>query len=96
MKRVGRSASLDFVPDPGSTRPMYRHLYGFLRFAIMNRCLPPGQRLPSTRSLAERLRIARNTVLNAYEELAAEGLVEARIGSGTRVCGTKILTQRRY
>ena len=88
MKRVSKSASLDFVPDPASTRPMYRQLYGFLRLAIMNRSLPPGQRLPSTRSLAERLRIARNTVLTAYEELAAQGFIESRIGSGTRVRDT--------
>jgi DNA-binding transcriptional regulator YhcF (GntR family) len=87
LKRVSKSASLDFVPDLASTRPMYRQLYGFLRLAIMNRSLPPGQRLPSSRSLAERLRISRNTVLTAYEELAAQGFIESRIGSGTRVCG---------
>ena len=54
----------------------------------MNRSFPPGYRLPSTRSLAERLRISRNTVLSAYEELAAEGLVQGRVGSGTRVRGS--------
>jgi GntR family transcriptional regulator/MocR family aminotransferase len=54
----------------------------------MNRSLPPGYRLSSTRSLALRLRVSRNTVLNAYEELAAEGLVEGRIGSATRVRGS--------
>jgi GntR family transcriptional regulator/MocR family aminotransferase len=78
---------LDFVPDTGSLRPMYLQLYAFVRLAIMNRSLAPGQRLPSTRTLAERLRISRNTVLTAYEELAAQGLIEGRIGSGTRVCG---------
>jgi GntR family transcriptional regulator/MocR family aminotransferase len=66
---------------------MYRQLCEFLRQDIVNGSLPPGYNLPSTRSLAHRLRVSRNTVLNAYEELAARGLVEARIGSGTRVCG---------
>ena len=51
----------------------------------MNRSLPPGYRLPSTRSLAEHLRVSRNTVLHAYEQLVGEGLLEGRIGSGTRV-----------
>ena len=78
---------LDFVPDPTLSRPIYRQLCAFLRLAILNRSLPPGHRLPSTRLLAERLRISRNTVLVAYEELAAQGLIEGTIGSGTRVCG---------
>lgn len=44
-------------------------------------------RLPSMRSLARRLRVSRNTVLNSYEALAVEGLLIATIGSGTRVHG---------
>ena len=87
MKRAAKSALLDFVPDRDSLRPMYLQLYAFVRLAIMNRSLTPGQRLPSTRALAERLRISRNTVLTAFEELAAQGFIEGRIGSGTRVCG---------
>ena len=85
MKRATESALLDFVPDRDSLRPMYLQLYAFVRLAIMNRSLTPGQRLPSTRTLAERLRISRNTVLTAFEELAAQGLIEGRIGAGTRV-----------
>ena len=46
---------------------------------------PPGARLPPTRELARRLAVGRNTVINAYEQLTAEGYVEGRIGSGTRV-----------
>jgi GntR family transcriptional regulator/MocR family aminotransferase len=87
LKRATKSALLDFVPDRDSLRPMYLQLYAFVRLAIMNRSLTPGQRLPSTRTLAERLRISRNTVLTAFEELAAQGLIEGRIGAGTRVCG---------
>lgn len=64
---------------------MYRQLGDFLRLAIRNQSLPPGYRLPSTRALAERLCVSRNTVLNAYEQLEAEGLLGGKIGSGTRV-----------
>src|SRR5262249_61459552 len=46
---------------------------------------PPGTRLPSTRTLASELGAARNTVVGAFEQLAAEGYVEARVGDGTRV-----------
>ena len=73
--------------DRTSARPMCLQLCDLLRQRIVSRSFPPGYRLPSTRSLAARLRISRNTVLNAYEELAAEGLVRGRVGSGTRVCG---------
>jgi GntR family transcriptional regulator / MocR family aminotransferase len=47
-----------------------------------------GVRLPSTRTLAPLLGISRNTVLSAYDELIALGLIEARRGSGTHVPGT--------
>ena len=48
--------------------------------------LTPGAAAPSTRALAETLGLSRNTVLTAYDELAAEGLLVARTGSATRVC----------
>jgi DNA-binding GntR family transcriptional regulator len=46
-----------------------------------------GTRLPSTRSLAARLGVSRNTVLTAYAELTARGFVRARRGSGVFVSG---------
>ncbi|MDI3309144.1 MAG: PLP-dependent aminotransferase family protein [Acetobacteraceae bacterium] len=56
-----------------------------LRSGILNGTLPPGIRLPPTRSLAEELGVARQTVVLAYERLAAEGYVRSRVGSGTYV-----------
>ncbi|MFI6642185.1 PLP-dependent aminotransferase family protein [Streptomyces sp. NPDC050504] len=56
-----------------------------LREAIRTGRLTPGTRLPSSRSLAADLGIARNTVADAYGELVAEGWLTARQGSGTRV-----------
>ena len=60
-------------------------LYDELRQSILRGQLPPGARLPSTRALADERGLSRNTVLNAYEQLMAEGYVEARVGSGTCV-----------
>jgi GntR family transcriptional regulator/MocR family aminotransferase len=56
-----------------------------LREAIRSGRLAPQARLPSTRVLAAELGLARNTVAAAYEQLVAEGYLEARVGSGTRV-----------
>ncbi|MFD4478402.1 MULTISPECIES: PLP-dependent aminotransferase family protein [unclassified Streptomyces] len=56
-----------------------------LREAVRGGRLAPGIRLPSSRSLAVDLGIARNTVADAYADLVAEGWLTARQGSGTRV-----------
>ncbi|HEY2096725.1 MAG TPA: PLP-dependent aminotransferase family protein [Pseudonocardia sp.] len=56
-----------------------------LREAVRTGRLLSGTRLPSSRSLAADLGVARNTVANAYAELVAEGWLTARQGSGTRV-----------
>jgi len=56
-----------------------------LREAVRTGRLVPGTRLPSTRSLAADLGVARNTVADAYAELIAEGWLIAHQGSGTQV-----------
>ncbi|MER7829092.1 PLP-dependent aminotransferase family protein [Streptomyces sp. NPDC095602] len=56
-----------------------------LRDAVRTGRLAPGTRLPSSRTLAADLGVARNTVADAYAELVAEGWLTARQGSGTRV-----------
>ncbi|MBT2367793.1 PLP-dependent aminotransferase family protein [Streptomyces sp. ISL-10] len=56
-----------------------------LREAVRTGRLAPGTRLPSSRSLAADLGVARNTVADAYAELVAEGWLVAQQGSGTRV-----------
>ncbi|MEU1119468.1 MULTISPECIES: PLP-dependent aminotransferase family protein [unclassified Streptomyces] len=56
-----------------------------LREAVRGGRLAPGTRLPSSRSLAVDLGVARNTVADAYADLVAEGWLTARQGSGTRV-----------
>ena len=66
--------------------PLYRQLYEELRRAILNRRLSPGQRLPSTRSLAKSLGISRIVVTQSYEQLSGEGYLQTTVGSGTFVC----------
>jgi DNA-binding transcriptional MocR family regulator len=60
-------------------------LYRQLRRAILDRRLRPGDPLPATRELARRLAVSRTTVTVAYDRLASEGFVSARVGAGTFV-----------
>ncbi|MFC5799634.1 PLP-dependent aminotransferase family protein [Streptomyces formicae] len=66
-----------------------------LREAVRTGRLTPGTRLPSSRTLAADLGIARNTVADAYAELVAEGWLTARQGSGTRVARRAAPSARR-
>jgi|SRR5450755_4651873 DNA-binding GntR family transcriptional regulator len=75
----------DVVLEKGSSVPLCSQLYAALRCEIVNGRLRAGQRLPSSRLLAKYLSASRNTVLDAFERLAAEGYLVGRIGSGTRV-----------
>lgn len=71
--------------DERSEQPLHRQVYAGIRAAILAGRVAPGQRLPSTRGLAERLGISRATVTLGYEQLASEGYLEAIQGSGTCV-----------
>ena len=71
--------------DRASIVPVYRQIYERLREQVLAGALPEGTRLPPERSLAERLAVNRSTVVHAYRDLAADGLIEQRVGSGSRV-----------
>jgi GntR family transcriptional regulator/MocR family aminotransferase len=85
LKRRQEIALASIHLDRDAATALYRQLWTCLRQAILSGSLVPGSRLPSTRELARKLRISRNTVANAYEILWTEGLLESRVGSGTRV-----------
>ncbi|HEY5426243.1 MAG TPA: PLP-dependent aminotransferase family protein [Candidatus Tumulicola sp.] len=71
--------------DRESIVPLYRQIYEQLREAILAGTLPESTRLPPERSLAGKLDVNRSTVVHAYRELVADGLIEQRVGSGSRV-----------
>lgn len=75
----------DLHIDPTGATGLRAGLMDALREAARTGRLAPGTRLPSSRTLAADLGIARNTVADAYAELVAEGWLTARQGSGTRV-----------
>jgi len=67
---------------------------GGLRDAIRGGRVPPGFRMPSTRALAESLGVSRGMIVEAYEQLVAEGYLTSRHGSGTRVSAAYAATSR--
>src|SRR5215470_6072768 len=71
--------------DGASPVPFYRQIYGRIAGAVLDGRLAPGARLPSARSLAAQLSIARGTVETAYQLLAGEGYIVARGAAGTLV-----------
>ena len=64
--------------------PSYR-IYELIRARIDTGSLGPGEKLPSTRSLAADLGVSRSTVVVIYEQLAAEGYIETASGARARV-----------
>jgi GntR family transcriptional regulator / MocR family aminotransferase len=73
------------IPLSKSGGPLSRQVYLALRHAILSGVFSPGERLPSTRDLAEQHGISRTVVVLAYDELLAEGFAEGQHGSGTYV-----------
>ena len=60
-----------------STVPLYEQIYDYIKNDIRNGRILCGEKLPSTRALAKYLEVSRSTVELAYDQLLAEGYVEA-------------------
>lgn len=82
-----RQWQLAIALDPRSGAPLFLQLADAIAEAIRDGRLRSGEALPGTRDLATRLGLNRNTVVAAYDELAAEGVLRTRIGGGTFVEG---------
>lgn len=73
------------MPDRRSSQPLYQQIADDIERRIAYGEFPPGSLLPSERKLAAQLGVNRSTVILAYAELRALGIIESRSGSGTRV-----------
>ncbi len=71
--------------EPEAGTPITIQLAGTLRNLILSGDLQPGERLPSTRTLAEDIGVSRTTVVNVYDQLTTEGIIESRVGAGAYV-----------
>ncbi|MEI5997446.1 PLP-dependent aminotransferase family protein [Paraburkholderia bengalensis] len=90
-----RTAGVAGIPSLGvlnrEAGNLSRQLADALREAVRNGAIRPGDALPSTRLLAASLDVARGTVIEAYEQLIAEGFLESKGRSATRVASALAL-----
>ena len=75
--------------------PIYRQIVNQVKYLIASGRLTPDQELPPIRTLAEQLVVTPNTVVKAYDELEAEGVVYKRRGAGTYIADIKSPLARR-
>src|SRR5688572_5601782 len=100
MKRTTFAPELPLSIDRESAVPLRAQLEAELRRAIRSDRLEAGTLLPSTRALATDLGLSRGVVVDAYEQLLAEGYLVAARGSATRVaalcrdCGAEEATPK--
>ncbi len=69
-----------------SKEHLYQQIYNYIKNEIRRGSLSAGQKLPSTRRLAEHLQVSRSTVDFAYGQLLSEGYIESRPYKGHFVC----------
>jgi GntR family transcriptional regulator/MocR family aminotransferase len=83
--RLGSGALVLVDLSARGDAPLHRRIYDELRRQILEGRLRRGARLPSTRSLAVDLRVSRSTVVQAFDQLRAEGYIESVSRGSTRV-----------
>ncbi|MBX7173624.1 MAG: PLP-dependent aminotransferase family protein [Pyrinomonadaceae bacterium] len=77
-----------FLNEPVSRKngiSLFHQIYEGLRRAILSKRLPSGVKMPSSRLLAKDLKVARNTVMDVYDQLIAEGFLDSKARTGTFV-----------
>ncbi len=81
--------------DKRNKRTYAVQIYRQIRTKILNGEIAAGERLPASRVLADEVGVSRNTVVNAYEMLIAEGFAYSITGSGVYVLQGAILSEER-
>jgi GntR family transcriptional regulator/MocR family aminotransferase len=85
LKRVAATFIPPIVIDRHDKPSMHRQICAWFQGAIAEGRMKPGGRVPSSRELAAQLGMSRGSVVNAYEQLLAEGFFETLVGVGTHI-----------
>ncbi len=76
---------MDWKPDRSSSIPLHVQITEYVKRKILYGEWTVGTKLPSQRALAKQFSVNRSTVVTALQELAADGFIESKVGSGTMV-----------
>ncbi|MCH7471361.1 GntR family transcriptional regulator, partial [bacterium] len=76
---------MDLRIDKDGDVPIYEQIRSQIEWLVRDGLLPPGRKIISVRQLSRQLGVGKNTVSRAYDELAAESIIETRHGSGTYI-----------
>jgi len=76
---------MDITINVADGVPIYRQIANQVRYLAASGLLAPGEELPPIRTLALQLKVTPNTVVRAYDELEAAGVIHKRRGAGTYV-----------
>jgi DNA-binding transcriptional MocR family regulator len=77
----------DLADTRGNDSTLVGRVMAAIRQRIAGRTLPPGAKLPSIRGFAKVMQVSKSTVVEAYDRLAAEGIIQSRRGSGFYAAG---------
>jgi len=92
----GENVNMLWIPiDRSLDIPLFRQVYLQIREQILNGDLQSEEKLPSTRELSSELNVSRNVILEAYDQLLAEGFLVAKRGAGTFVAEGAFLEQHK-
>jgi len=75
------------MAEPAASGTLIGHVIATVKQRIAGRTLTPGAQLPSIRALAQTLKVSKSTIVEAYERMAAEGIIRSRPGAGFYVAG---------
>ncbi len=78
-------SEIEWKPQKASSIPLHQQISDYMKKKIMNGEWTIGTNIPPQRSLAKLFQVNRSTIVIALEELAADGLIESKVGSGTKV-----------
>lgn len=78
-----------FQVDPTHPLPLWRQIHDQVRWHVATGALPSGAAVPSVRALAHTLGVHTSTVVQAYDSLEEQGILEVRRGIGTFVAASR-------
>ncbi|HBD94906.1 MAG: GntR family transcriptional regulator [Spirochaetes bacterium GWF1_31_7] len=82
--------TIEFEIDEKNGVPFYKQIIQQVEVGIATGRLKPGDRLPTIRALAIKLKINPNTIAKSYNEMELKGLVVTQVGSGTYIADCTI------